>query len=55
MKKIILSIALIAFIFSMNAQINIKPMDKALPKEPKSKVKILLQEDKRLLQKPMKD
>jgi len=51
MKKIILSIALIAFIFSINAQINIKPMDKALPKEPKSKEKVLFPEDKRLLQK----
>ncbi|HOF15393.1 MAG TPA: T9SS type A sorting domain-containing protein [Bacteroidales bacterium] len=50
MKKIILSIALVAFIFSMNAQIKIEPMDKALPKDPKSKVKFLLPKDERLLQ-----
>ncbi len=50
MKKIVLSIALVAFIFSVNAQIGIDPIKDIFPKEPKSKVKILPQEDDHLLQ-----
>lgn len=41
MKKIVLSLTFVAFIISMSAQVEIKPLNKNFPKEPKSKEKLL--------------
>lgn len=50
MKKIVLSLTFMAFIFSMNAQLNINPIEGNLPKEPTSKAKLLPMEELHSLQ-----
>lgn len=45
MKKIILSIAFMAFIFSINAQVGIKPTDEKIPNTPKNKAKDIMPQD----------
>lgn len=41
MKKIVLSLTFLAFMISLNAQVEIKPLNKTFPKEPTSKAKLL--------------
>ena len=40
MKKIVLSLTFLAFMISLNAQVEIKPLNKTFPKEPTSKAKL---------------